>query len=211
MVPFVENSAKEFAPCFGGYAEGSYIAILIKQVCQMSSVLMALYSLHHGSELQVLASQFVAKESVEIQGARSRNIVDHRHGIPLYIVSVQHVYALHYFLPCGTSIAFHAVGIVHVPGAVNANAHEPSLVVQEATPFRSEQGAICLDAVQYAFSFGILTLPTNHLSVILQWANHRLSTMPGKVDLAHELGLYVFADEYLCQSVRHDVLFATLI
>ena len=64
-VPFVEDGTEKFAPCLGRYAEGSHgILLSVHDMCQVAPVAMPVYPLHHRSELQVAALQFVTEEAV---------------------------------------------------------------------------------------------------------------------------------------------------
>lgn len=62
----------------------------------MSSIVMRMNSFYNRSKLNVPAAQFF-EEMVKLQGVVGIVIIDHSHGIPLYLIFVQQMDTLHDF------------------------------------------------------------------------------------------------------------------
>ena len=75
--------------------------------------------------------------------------------------------------------------------AVNRDAHEPAVVVQETAPFVVEQGAVCLQAILNSAASGIALLELHGFTVEVERAEHGLTSVPYKLDIWHSLGFDV--------------------
>ena len=94
---------------------------------------------------------------------------------------------------------------------VDADAHQPVVLLEEAAPLVRQHRAIGLDAVLYGPAAGVLALQGYRLLVKGEGAHQRLPAVPGEEHLRHGLRADVFPDELLQQRVTHHVLGIVLI
>ena len=141
--------------------------------------------------------QFIAEKVVKCKGVLRIMMVGCRHCVPLHTIVVQELDAVHHLLPCSTTLNIESVGIVLLLGTVDADAHEPSFVVEELTPFGGEQGAVGLYAVADALASSIIALQPDCLFVEAEGSEHGLASVPGEEHIGHLLHLDVVADVLL--------------
>ena len=209
--PQVEQTAEEVAPLFGADGEvGQRRVTAVGQRGQVASVAVGQDALHDGGKLDVVASQ-VLEEAVELVGIVGVVVVHHRHAVPLHPVLLQQVDALHHLVERGASLLVLAVLVVELLRAVDGDAHQPVVLLEEPAPLVGEQRAVGLDAVVDGASAGIFLLQLHGPLVERQGAHQRLSAVPGEEHLRHGLRLDVFFDELLQQLLAHHVLGIVLV
>ena len=106
-------------------------------------------------------------------------------------------------------MGIYPVGIVHLLRAVDADAHEPALVVEELAPFVRQQRAVGLYDVRYALAPAIVSLQPYRLAVEVEGTQHGLASVPGEEDVGSLLQLYVVRHDWL--PVAQQVLFLKIV
>ena len=195
--PFVEDGTHKMSPFFGTDTEGGYGTVFIEKLCQVSAIAMLLDALYDGTYLEELTMQFIAKEVVKGKGVLRIMMVGCRHCVPFHAIVVQELDAVHHLLPCSPTLNIESVGIVLLLGAVDADAYEPSFVVEELAPLWGEQGAVCLYAVADALASSIIALQPDCLFVEAEGPEHGLASVPGEEYIGHLLHLDIVADVLL--------------
>ena len=191
--PFVEDGTEEMAPGLGCHGE----------IRELRSAFCIGLCLHDGGELQVAALQFVAEEAVEVKGIGRIEVVDHGHGIPLHVKAVQQVDAPAHLGPGGPPAPVPAVLVVKLLRPVDADPHEPLVVVQEPGPLLREERAVRLDAVVYLATGPIVLLPLQGALVERERAQKRFPAVPGELYHGRGLCLDVFPHETLQHGITH--------
>ena len=169
----------------------------------MTAVSMTGLTLHHRGELQEAAADAVAEEAVESQRLMHIGLVDCGHGIPFHAMLIKHLYGTHHTFPSATARRVEPVGIMHGLGTIDAKAHQPMLLGQEAAPLRSEQQSVGLQTVAYALATTVITLEPDCITIEREGAQERFSTVPGKLYVRHLLHLNIALDELLQHLARH--------
>ena len=81
--PLIEDGAKKVAPFIWLYSHGQYMLAI---------------ALYNGGKLEIVAA-YVFKKMVEVERAHDIGSMNGGHGVPLHAVAVEHVDALHDFVP----------------------------------------------------------------------------------------------------------------
>ena len=209
--PLVEQRAEERAPLFGRHGEiRQPHPVVLVHGSQVSSVRMGQDALHDGGELDVAAT-YLLEEAVELQRIVGIEVVHHRHGVPLHAVLVQQFDAVHHLHERGPSLLVLAILVMELLRPVDADAHQPVVLLEEAAPLVRQHRAVGLDAVFYGAASRILPLQLHGLLIESQGAHQRFPAMPGEERLRHGLRADIFLDELLQQRVAHHVLGVVLI
>ena len=136
--PFAENGTHEMPPLFRTDAERSDGTILIEEMGQMPSVTMFTDALHNGTNLQELAMQFVAEESVEGKRVLGIIMIGSCHCVPFHTIFVEQTDSIHHSFPCASTLRVKTIGIVLLLSPIDTDAHKPAFIVKELTPFRGK-------------------------------------------------------------------------
>ena len=86
------------------------------------------------------------------------DVVHHGHAVPFHPVALQHLNAPHHLLKGAPARGVAPVGIVQGKVAIDADAHQEAVVLEEAAPVIVQQGAVGLYAVVYLSAAGIVPL-----------------------------------------------------
>ena len=141
---------------------------------------------------------------IDIERVVGIEVVDDTHHVPLHAVLLQQLYATHHLVEGGLSATRTAVFIVKLLGAVDGEADEPVVLVEELTPLVGEQGAVGLEAVVNLSSAGVAALQLQHFLVEAERAHQRLATVPGEKHLRLCLRFDILLDERLQRGVTHQ-------
>ena len=186
--PLVEDLAEEPSPCVG----------VNVMVCVLFD---------NRRKLQVAAPD-AAEEFVKFDGMGCIDRVDGSHRVPLDLVAFEEVDGVHHLFPCRLAVPCRSAGVVQVLRAVDADAHEPSLVMQEAAPLRCEQRAVGLQGVVDVVSVGVLLLEAYGTAVEVQPGQHRFAAMPREEHVWRSLHFDILPDKSFEQFVGHVVCIA---
>lgn len=165
---------------------------------------MAVDAFHNRGKLKVTATDFL-KEVVEVQRVIRIEVIDHRHGVPFYLMLVEQSYSLHYLHEGRASLPVYPIFVVEFLWAVDGDAHQPLFIVEEAAPLVRQQRAVGLQRILHPSAPCVLLLQPDSLLVERQRAHQCLPAVPGEEHVRSGLAVHVFPDEAFQQFVAHHV------
>ena len=137
------------------------------------------------NELDVLRLQLVAKEAVHLERVVGVGGVDGAQDVDVDIVPAQAVPAADHVVEAAPALLVDAVGVVHGARAVDAEADQVVVLLEERGPLVIDQRAVGLDGVQDAavLRLAVLLGQLDRALVEVQPAQHRLAALPGDLHL----------------------------
>ncbi len=158
--------------------------------------------LDDGDELHVLAADFL-EEAVDFEGLFGGFAVEAGECVEADLAGLEGCDAAHDFVEGGGAFLVDAVGVVEVAGAVDADADEEVVLLEEVGPFGVEQGGVCLEGVFDGLAVGVLGLEGDGLAEEFDAEQGGLAALPCEADVGRGLGLDVLADVVFEQLGGH--------
>ena len=157
-LPFVKHGAQEVPPLHRTYAPwGQHGGNAFGRVGQLTPVRMLRPSFHDGGKLQVAATDF-PKKTIEGPWTSGCVACHNGHRVPIHLVSVQQFDGLHHLFPRRPSTPCRPIAVVQPFGAVNRQTHQKVMLMQELTPSRCQERAICLHTIFYGAALSVFLL-----------------------------------------------------
>ena len=162
--PLVKDFDEEIAPLVGTNRKRSQGCLFIGHYGKPSSIGIFDKAFYNGCELEILTANF-PKKLIEFERMVGICRIDHRHRIPFDLMLLEQFDASHHLAMGRAVVGGAAIVVVIFLRPIDRNAHQPTVVVEEPTPFVIEQGPIGLDAVAHTTTFGISSLISQRLAI----------------------------------------------
>ncbi len=160
-------------------------------------------------ELHPLRAELVAQEAVDGPPVRLVGRVHRAQDVEVDPVPAQGPPALHDAVEGAPPAAVDPVGVVHLAGAVDAQADEERVLLEEGAPLVVEQESVRLEGVLHALPGTPVLLDERHrVAEELDAHQRRLAALPGHGDLGRAVGLEQLAEVLLERGRGHAALLA---
>lgn len=204
--PLIEDGAEEATPLLGRDGEVGQSCRIALHAGGEGEPVGALHgALHNGGELDVVATD-AFEEVVEVEGVVGVEVIDHRQRIPFHTVLVEQVDAPHHLAEGGAATGRAAIFVVKLLRAVDGDAHEEVVFLEEAAPLVGEQRGVGLNTVVDGAAAGVGALEFQGTLIEGDGAHERFAAVPSEEHFGGGLSFDVFLDELLQQFVRQHLL-----
>ena len=143
-----------------------------------------------------VAAELVAEERIDLPAVIAVDGVDRAEHVPIDVVALQHLQALHHTVEGGLAALVHAIGVVHLPRPVDRDADEEPVLLQERPPLVVQERPVRLHRVQHVLAgLRVALLELDRAGEEVQ-AHHRgLPALPGHDHFRRsDVGLHELAD-----------------
>ncbi len=217
--PFFENVHQELAILLAVYgALGDEVAILgIEQALATGLVTPTLVgdidgfgagALDDGDELNPGCFHFIAKEAIDRAAMVFVGGVDGAQDVEVHFVLAQVSPALHDLVEGASFAAVEAVGVVDFAGAIDAEAHQKVVFLEESAPFVIEQDAVGLKSVLHDLvRTAVFLHEFDGAAEELDLHEGRLAALPSHSDVRSAVRFQQLADVGLERGLGHPILF----
>ncbi len=165
---------------------------------------LELAELDDRDELQVGRAQLAAQETVDVERPRRIESIDAGQRVERHAEALQHLRGRVHLVERRLAALGDPVVIVDVLRAVDGEAHQETMLLEEARPVLVEQRAVGLQVVFDALSgLRVLPLQRDHLAEEVEPHQRRLAALPGEDDFVAGDAGDVVADEALQHVVVH--------
>ncbi len=158
-------------------------------------------------ELHPLRAQLVAEEAVHRAAVLLVGGVDGAQDVEVDLVLAQEAPAAHHQVEGALAAAVDAVGVVQLARAVDAQADQEVVLLEEHAPVVVEQQAVGLEGVLHRLAgLAVLVDQLDRAAEELELHQRRLAALPGHRDLRRAVRLEQLADVGLERGLGHAVL-----
>ncbi len=155
-------------------------------------------------ELHELGAEVVTEEAVHLEPVISVGGMDGTQDVEIDGMRLQEAEPAHHPVEGTGAALVEAVGVMERLGSVETDAHQETVLLEEATPFVVQRGAVGLDRVLDRLPrTPVLLDELDRAAEEVQPHEGRLAALPGEVHFRCLMGLEQLADVVLEQVVRH--------
>jgi pimeloyl-ACP methyl ester carboxylesterase/class 3 adenylate cyclase len=155
-------------------------------------------------ELDELGAEVVAEEAVDVEGVVLVGGVDRAEEVHVNPVPAEEIPAAHHVIEGAGAALVHAVGVMHLAGAVDAEADKEGVLLEEGTPLVVQAGAVGLDGVANHLAGTAVALDVVHGALEEVEAHEGgLAALPGDDDVGSGVGLQEQLEVCLQEVVGH--------